>query len=51
MNNQDNIERADWIVPELGFEAETERLRRMIAEWITGVKPEMADALQWQFLS
>ena len=51
MNGQDATGRADWIVPELGFEDETERLRRMISDWIADVRPEMADALQWQFLS
>jgi geranylgeranyl diphosphate synthase type I len=43
--------RADWMVPELGFEAEIEQLRRKIAQWIAGCKPQMQDALNWQFLS
>ncbi len=51
MNGRDATGRADWIVPELGFEDETERLRRMISDWIANVRPEMADALEWQFLS
>jgi geranylgeranyl diphosphate synthase type I len=43
--------RADWMVPELGFEAEIEQLRKEIASWIAGCKPEMQPALNWQFLS
>lgn len=51
MNNDHHQGRADWIIPELGFEAETERLRKAIADWLAGTNAEMAEALSWQFLA
>ncbi|MEM7269538.1 MAG: polyprenyl synthetase family protein [Pseudomonadota bacterium] len=51
MNNKENVARPDWIVPELGFEHETEALRAAIANWIERVEPEMHDALDHQFLA
>ena len=51
MNNDHGAERADWIIPELGFEAETGMLREAIAEWIANAAPAMTEALDWQFLA
>ena len=51
MNNDHGEGRADWVIPELGFQAETERLRQAIANWLEGTDAEMADALSWQFLA
>ncbi|MEO1000622.1 MAG: polyprenyl synthetase family protein, partial [Pseudomonadota bacterium] len=44
--------RADWIIPELGFAGETERLRGAIATWARDTVPaELRDAVDWQFLA
>ena len=51
MNNDHGAQRPDWIIPELGFEDETERLRAAIAEWIDTTAPAMQKALHHQFLS
>ncbi len=51
MNNDHGAGRADWVIPELGFQAETERLRAAIADWLRGVDAEMAEVLSWQFLA
>ncbi len=51
MNNDHGAGRADWVIPELGFEVETERLRQAIADWLQGTDPEMSEALGWQFLA
>ncbi|MGM0584855.1 MAG: polyprenyl synthetase family protein [Pseudomonadota bacterium] len=49
--NKEGAGRADWIIAELGFETETQALRAAIADWMARASPEMADALEWQFLS
>ena len=51
MNNDHGATRPDWIIPELGFEGETELLRTAIAEWIESTDPAMQDALHHQFLA
>lgn len=51
MNNDHGEGRADWVIPELGFQDETERLRQAIADWLKGTNSEMAEALSWQFLA
>lgn len=51
MNNDHGQGRADWVIPELGFQEETERLRQAIADWLKGVNPEMKKPLKWQFLA
>jgi len=43
--------RTDWVIPELGFEAETERLRLAISEWVETTPPEMQPQLGEQFLA
>ncbi len=49
MNNEGV--RSDWIIPELGFEAETETLRAAIGEWVKSTPPEMQPQLGEQFLA
>ncbi len=51
MNNDHGASRPDWVIPELGFEAETEMLRQAIADWIKGAAPDMQEMLKWQFLA
>lgn len=49
MNNEGV--RADWVIPELGFEAETKALRDAIAEWVSSTPKEMQPQLNEQFLA
>lgn len=49
MNNEGG--RTDWIIPELGFEAETEALRTAIGEWVNSTPEEMQPQLGEQFLA
>lgn len=51
MNNDHGEGRADWVIPELGFQDETERLRLAIATWLKGTNSEMSEELSWQFLA
>lgn len=48
--NNDGV-RPDWVIPELGFEAETERLRAAIGKWVESTPPEMRPQLGEQFLA
>lgn len=48
--NNDGV-RSDWIIPELGFEAETEALRETIAQWVASTPAEMQPQLGEQFLA
>ena len=49
MNNEGG--RTDWIIPELGFEAETEALRVAIGDWVASTPAEMQPQLGEQFLA
>lgn len=49
MNNEGA--RADWVIPELGFESETERLRAAIGDWVQSTPEEMRPQLEEQFLA
>ncbi len=49
MNNEGA--RADWVIPELGFESETERLRTAIGAWVESTPDEMRPQLEEQFLA
>lgn len=49
MNNEGA--RADWVIPELGFESETERLRTAIGTWVESTPEEMRPQLEEQFLA
>lgn len=43
--------RSDWVIPELGFEAETEALRAAISDWVAATPQEMQPPLREQFLA
>jgi geranylgeranyl pyrophosphate synthase len=49
MNNEGV--RKDWIIPELGFEVETQALRDMIGAWVETTPEEMQKPLGEQFLA
>ncbi|WP_282120222.1 polyprenyl synthetase family protein [Ruegeria atlantica] len=49
MNNEGA--RADWVIPELGFESETERLRTAIGAWVESTPDELRPQLEEQFLA
>ncbi len=49
MNNEGA--RPDWVIPELGFETETEALREAIAAWVGSTPAEMQPQLNEQFLA
>ncbi|MEM9010192.1 MAG: polyprenyl synthetase family protein [Pseudomonadota bacterium] len=52
LHPRDGAARADWVLPELGFQEETERLRAAIADWaMREADAELRDAIDWQFLS
>tara|TARA_R110002072_G_scaffold21616_12_gene76429 strand:- start:7465 stop:8400 length:936 start_codon:yes stop_codon:yes gene_type:complete len=49
MNNEGS--RPDWVIPELGFEAETQALREAIGAWVKSTPTEMQPQLGEQFLA
>lgn len=49
MNNEGT--RPDWVIPELGFEEETEALREAIRAWVASTPAEMQPQLGEQFLA